>query len=109
MSIRFRSGIGVEPDHAEQIIQAAKRVASGARHGNLVDARELTYMSSEARQVFARQDATNVSGIAVLVRSSLQRTMGNVYLSVARPRLRTRLFSDESEATAWLQEQNRRG
>jgi hypothetical protein len=41
--------------------------------------------------------------MAMLVRASpLGRTMGNVYLKIARPAIPTKLFTQESKALAWL-------
>jgi hypothetical protein len=106
--IRFREGVDVEPHHAEEIVAAAAQVANGQRHGNIVDVRKLRYMSKQSRDVFARQQRSTVSAVAVVVDSSLQSALGNLYLNVSRPRICTRLFSDEHHAVVWLRQQNER-
>jgi hypothetical protein len=47
--------------------------------------------------------------MGLLVRGSpLGRTMGNVYLKIARPGIPTRIFGREPEAVAWLREIERK-
>ena len=65
-------------------------------------------MSKETRDVFARQERSSVSAIALLLESSLQRTLGNLYLNVSHPTIPTRIFTDERLAVLWLREQNDR-
>ena len=103
--IRFRPYAEVEPTHAKEISSAADRISRGKRHANLVDVRGLRYMSKETRDAFARQRSSMVAAIAVLVASSLQQAMGNLYLTVSRPVIPTRLFSSEELAIDWLREQ----
>ena len=104
--IEFREGVAVELQHAAEIIAAAAKLSRGMRHGNIVDVRKLRYMSKDSRDLFARQESSTVSAVAVLAKSSLQRSLGNVYLSVSRPRIPSRLFSNEHDAAAWIRAQN---
>ncbi|MFC1642190.1 hypothetical protein ACFL5O_05800 [Myxococcota bacterium] len=106
--IRFREGIAVDTLEAREIVAATQRVAGTTAHGNLVDARTLTHISKGACEVFACQNRRSVSGVAVLAGSSLQRTMANLYLSVARPKIPTRRFTTERAAADWLHAQNQR-
>lgn len=100
--IRFQPQVGIELEHAEQIIEAVVRVAGDRLHGNLVDATELMFMSTEARQRFGRQSPSSLSGTAIVVSSTLQRTLGNLYLTIARPTNPTRLFSSLSDGISWI-------
>ena len=64
-----------------------------------------------APQYMRRTPRTSFAAMALLVRGTpLGRTMGNVYLKIARPGIPTRLFAQESKALAWLREEksNRR-
>lgn len=106
--IALREGVDIEPRHVDEITAAASSLSQGKRHGNLVDARKLRYLSKETRDVFARQERTSVSAIALLLESSLQRTLGNLYLNVSHPTIPTRIFTDERLAVLWLREQNDR-
>ncbi len=106
--VRFLPNVGLELSHAEEIIAAVLRVAEDKLHGNLVDARELLFMTNEARARFGRQSPPTLSATAILVGSSVQRTLGNIYLSVARPTNPTKLFSETRDAVSYLREQNER-
>jgi hypothetical protein len=104
--IRFRPNVGVEAHHVPDIVKSVGAASNGNLHGNLVDATHLMFMSSEARQAFGAQSPDSLSGTAIVVTSALQRTMGNLYLSVARPQNPTRIFSSEPDAVAWLRQRN---
>lgn len=104
--IRFKPQVGIELEHAEEIIGAVLRVAGDKLHGNLVDATELMFMSTEARQRFGRQSPASLSGTAIVVNSPLQRTLGNLYLTIARPANPTRLFSSISDGVSWIHSLN---
>ncbi len=106
VQIRFRPQVGIELNHAEEIIQAVLEVAGGKRHGNLVDATRLMFMSTEARQRFGRQSPHTLTGTAIVVRSTLQRTLGNLYLTVSRPANPTKLFATLSDGVSWLHTRN---
>jgi hypothetical protein len=100
--VRLRPDVELEPRHADEIVRAAERLCGSTPHGTLVDVRAVRFISHETRQAFARARGRNVRAVAVLVESSLQRTMGNLYLTVSRPTLPTRLFSAEADAIEWL-------
>jgi len=104
--IRFREGIGLEPGHVLPIVSASKRLAGSVVHGNLVDVRGLLYIEQEAREAFAAQRSSSLSGIAILLSSPLHRTLANVYLSVSRPSVPTRMFTAEDDAVVWLRAMN---
>ena len=66
----------------------------------LVHARPLM---PEVRRVYMGESLIAFTAMAMLVRASpLGRTMGNVYLKIARPAIPTKLFTQESKALAWL-------
>jgi hypothetical protein len=100
--IRFQDGVGLEPSHVPGVVAAARRLAGSQVHGNLVDIRGLLYIEQEAREAFAAQSSPCLSGIAILLSSGLHRTLANLYLSVSRPRIPTRMFTSRDEAVRWL-------
>ncbi|GEM_PF-1578977 len=108
VAIRFLPKVSVEVEHARELIDAVLRIAEGRRHGNLVNVTELMFMSSEAHAVFSKQSPSALSGTAVIISSGVQRVLGNLYLSVARPTNPTKLFTKEQEALVWLRNLTRK-
>jgi hypothetical protein len=101
-AVRFDEGAGIEAADIDEITEAMGLLFGADLHGNLIDVRRMLYLSPEARSRSAAQNKASVTGIAVLTESTLQKTMANLYLTVSRPQLPTRLFTDEDEALGWL-------
>ena len=59
----------------------------------------------EVRRVYMGENLIAFAAMAMLVRGTpLGRTMGNVYLKIARPAIPTKLFAQESKALEWLRD-----
>ena len=104
--IRFLPSVGVDVAQAREIIDVVIRISEGKLHGNLADARELLFMTNEARMTMSRQSPSSLSSTGILVASSVQRALSNLYLSVARPTNPTKLFATEAEAVAFIRSHN---
>lgn len=71
----------------------------------LIDARNIKSMSYEARHHFSahgRETKTNAFGI--IIGSPISRVLGNFYLGINKPAVRTKLFDNEHDATEWLKQ-----
>ncbi len=51
--IAFKKNVSIEKAHAEEITEAIAQLIGNATHGNIIDARDLLFMSSQAREHFA--------------------------------------------------------
>ena len=69
-----------------------------------MDIRAAKPLLPEVRHVYMGERLdTSFAAMGLLVRGSpLGRTMGNVYLKIARPGIPTRIFALEPKALAWL-------
>lgn len=98
-------GADVSLRDAEEIHHAVVALYAGSIHPLLVDIREVKAISREARKFFASPAAADTTcAVALLVGSPVSRTIGNFFVSLNKPNFPVRLFTDESEAKAWLQE-----
>lgn len=69
----------------------------------LIDARNIKYMSREARKHFSTNGReTKINSFAVIVKSPLSRVIGNFFMGLNKPQVPARLFDDEAEAITWL-------
>lgn len=67
------------------------------------DVRNLRSIDRAARAYCAGPVPVGVClAVAVIVDSPLSRVIGNIFLGLNKPRVPLRLFSDVSEAEAWL-------
>lgn len=102
--VRIRDGAHQSTDDARANLAAALSETAGRRRPMLVDIRTARPLDADTRHLYTGQ--TLVDGflaLALLVETSpFSRTMGNIYLRVARPGIPAQLFTDESRALEWL-------
>jgi hypothetical protein len=69
----------------------------------LVDARAMKPQSRQVRQYNSRPEVLRrIRASAVLVASPLSKAIVNLLITLSRPSMPTRMFTDETEARAWL-------
>jgi hypothetical protein len=69
----------------------------------LVDLREILSISREAREYFAMKNRkAGVSAIAMIIKSPVSKTIGNLYLRINTPTVPTKLFTSEEKAIEFL-------
>ena len=102
--VRINDGAEQTLDDATENLAAAVSETGGKRRPLLIDIRTAKPLDADARHHYSGQTLVDrFSALALLVEASpFGRMMGNVYLRVARPGIPTRLFSDETQATQWL-------
>lgn len=72
---------------------------------NLIDLRKVFFIDSKAREYGAAQFREHVAGQAILIESSFSSYFANLFLKFSRPKVPTKLFTDENEALVWLKAQ----
>ena len=102
--VRVNDGAEQTLDDARENLAAAVSETGGKRRPLLIDIRTAKPLDADARHHYSGQTLVDrFSALALLVEASpFGRMMGNVYLRVARPGIPTQLFSDETQATRWL-------
>ena len=90
-------------DDARENLDACARLAAPDRKPLLSDIRQAKPLLPEVRRVYMGEHLAAFAAMAMLVRATpLGRTMGNVYLKIARPGIPTKLFAREAKALEWL-------
>src|SRR4051812_45322913 len=89
---------------AKENLAAAIEVGLRQRRPLLTDIRYCQPLTPEARRYYSGQVLVDCfSALALLIDiSPFGRTMGNIYLQIARPGIPTQLFTDENLAINWL-------
>jgi hypothetical protein len=102
--IKILPNASVDLDTATAIVKAAGEISGSSVHGNIVDIREMVFMSRDARTYFAKQDRSNVIAIAILMKSLFHNALVNLYLDISRPAIHTRAFEKEIDAIDWIRD-----
>jgi len=103
LKIKFLKGSSIDVKESETIIELSSKIANNKLHANLVDTSEMMFMSRMARANFAKQDKSDVVAIAVVINSKMQSILGNMYLSINKPVITTKLFDNYTDAENWLE------
>ena len=103
--VRVRESVQQSLADATENLALAIAETGGRRRPLLIDIRKAQPLEAEVRHHYTGQRLVEgFTALALLVEvSAFGRTMGNVYLRVARPGIPTRLFTDEDSAVRWLE------
>jgi hypothetical protein len=107
LRIRMLPNSNIDIDAAKAIVQAAKELSGTTKHANLLDIREMVFISREARAYFASQERKNVVAIAILMNSIFHNVLANLYFKFNKPRILTKEFDKEVDALDWMMEKLR--
>ena len=107
--VRVKSGVRQSLDDARSNVETCVQAAGNRRCRLLIDISKAELISAEVRHFYSGGKLTEwFSALALQVEASpLGRTMGNLYLRIARPGIPTRLFADSRSAMAWLTKDGR--
>lgn len=92
-------------DHAEENTRFVIELSGGEILPMLVDTRNILTISKEARDHFSMKDREGkVNAIAILIGNPLSKIVGNFFLGLNKPKVPTKLFTDEKQAHVWLEQ-----
>lgn len=102
----FVGGESIEVKDINELRKVNLRISEGQPYTVLVVAEQLVTFSHEARELLASKQFMGMTVAKAIVFDGLgQRILGNFYLHVNKPHIRTRLFNDRARAIEWLREQ----
>lgn len=102
--IVFIDKLDMTMERAQSAVAARLSLCEGISYPLLIDMRGIKSVTREAREYLAGEGARLVKAGALIVGSPLNKALGNIFLWVNKPKVPTRLFTDEKEAKEWLKE-----
>lgn len=95
----------VEEYEIKEMLKYVEEFMGAKSHYAVIDFGGNLSSSPEARKIYADAPYINQWRIAdaFLVRSLAVRIVANFFIKVTKPKVTTKLFTDESEAVKWLQ------
>lgn len=97
------AGITLEPHDVRRIKQMNLRLCEGKMYALLVDPKEGSLITDEAQALLASEEMAELNiAKAILIYSEKQKIIGNLYLSIKKPHVKTKLFTDREKALKWL-------
>ncbi len=99
----IKPGSIMEVEDVIAIKQHNFETAGKKKYGVLVTAGELASFSTEAREMAASKEFIEAAQAkALLIDSIAHKIIGNFYLRVNKPYIKTKIFSDRAKALSWL-------
>ncbi|HSZ25769.1 MAG TPA: hypothetical protein VK766_08635 [Cytophagaceae bacterium] len=101
--VRYKPNTLLDLDAAKKILQDAVDFSGDKIYPALTDIREMPAHSKEVRDYFAIEGSETTFANAIIVSSSFSRILANFFLTLNKPKIPTRIFSDSAKAAKWLE------
>lgn len=103
VEVRIHPGVPQTLANAKENMRVAQESCGGVRRPLLVDISGCAPLDPEVRRQYSGAALEAFSRFALVVEvGPFGAMLGNVYLRVARPLIPTRIFTNASDAAAWL-------
>lgn len=90
---------------AKQLVGDRLKIANGIKYPVLADTSNIKTITREAEKYMATGDAMQcISAVAILTHSRVGRLISRIYISLSRPKIPTKVFSDKAQALEWLEQ-----
>jgi hypothetical protein len=101
---RYADDLHLSLEVAVSIVESRIFFAKGRSYPMLIDVRGISSTTRKAREYMATIGATLVTAGALITGSLVNRTLGNIFLSIDKPLVPTKLFTNEESARVWLRQ-----
>lgn len=99
---KYADDLHVSLEVAKSCVEGRIFFSKGKSYPLLIDMRGIKSVTKDARTYLASIGATLVTAGALITGSPLNRTIGNIFLTIDKPPVPTKLFTSEQKARQWL-------
>lgn len=103
MRAKFADQLDLTLEIAKSIVEARIYYSKGKSYPLLVDVRGLRSTTRDARLYMATIGTTLTEAAALITGSSLNRYIVNVFITIDKPSVPAKMFTNEARAKEWLQ------
>jgi len=98
-----KEGVVLEVQDVINIKDINLQICKKKNYALLVDAKEGSTITDEARKLLASKELADYNiAKAIIIYTQKQKILGNIYLTVNKPHVKTRLFTSRDKAIDWL-------
>ena len=101
--IEYKTGTKLDLIAAKKIIEDAVKLADGKVYPAMTDIKNMPSHSKDVRDYFANEGSKNAIANAIIISSSLSSILANIFLTLNKPVIPTRIFTDSKKAAKWLE------
>lgn len=102
MCCKYADDLHVSLEVAKSCVEGRIFFSKGKSSVLLIDMRGIKSITRDARDYMASVGAILVIAGALITGSQLNRTIGNIFLTIDKPPVPTKLFTNEQKARQWL-------
>jgi hypothetical protein len=99
----YKPGITMNLQAAKLVVADRISVQKNIPYPVFCDMRGIKDSDKPARDYLAKEGSTLVKAVAVLIESPVTKIMANFYLTISRPTVPTKMFTDKIQALDFLQ------
>lgn len=89
---------------AKQMVNHRLKVSNGVSHPMLLDVRNLVSTDRTTMKYYKTKEVVQyVTAAAIITGNSITSLAGNIFLTLEKPLIPTKLFTDEKKALEWLE------
>jgi hypothetical protein len=100
--ITYKKGISITLDDAKEMIKNRLLFTGNVPYPMLVQDEGISFIAKEARDFMSNEGTEGVIAGAFVLKSVYSTFLINFYLSVTRPKIPSRMFTDPVKALEWL-------
>jgi len=100
----YNDKLEIDLEIAKQCVANRIEFSEGESYPVWVNMKGVKSATKSAREYLADEGSYLVKAGALVIGSPLTRILGNVFLLVNKPKVPTRIFTDEEQATEWLRQ-----
>ena len=101
---KFCDSLDMDLDIAKNCVGERVTFSNFTSYPCLIDMKGLVSVTKEAREYMAADGSLFITAGALLVNNSLTKMLGNLFLNINKPKVPTRIFTEEEEAKKWLKQ-----
>jgi hypothetical protein len=90
---------------AKEVVALRKNLTKGVSYLSLVYITHIKVVTKEARKYLANHANEELLKLAIITNSGFSKILGNIFLTIERPKTPARLFTNKEEPFVWLKKQ----
>jgi hypothetical protein len=102
--ITYKKGISITLEDAKEMIKNRLLFTQNVSYPMLVQDEGISFIAKEARDFMSKEGTEGVIAGAFVLKSVYSTFLINFYLSVTRPKVPNRMFTDPTKALEWLEQ-----
>jgi len=104
LDCKFVENLEMDLEIAKICVADRIKFSKGISYPAMIDMSGLRSVTKEAREYMGKEGAALITAGALIVHSPLTQILGNLFLTLNKPKVPTKIFTDKNDAREWLKQ-----